>query len=121
MKLLLDQGLPHRSAALLREQGCDAVHTREIGMAEATDEAILERAHQEGRAVITLDSDFHTLLARSGAIAPSVIRIRVEGLRAEPMAQLILQILAKITEDVAEGVVASVDATYKIRLRKLPL
>ena len=49
MKLLLDQGLPRRSAELLRAQGVDALHTGEIGMAEASDAEILERAHQEDR------------------------------------------------------------------------
>jgi predicted nuclease of predicted toxin-antitoxin system len=30
MKILLDEGLPRRAAALLREQGLDAVHLTEI-------------------------------------------------------------------------------------------
>ena len=121
MRLLLDQGLPRRSALLLRERGFDALHTSEIEMAEASDQAIIERAHQEERTVITLDADFHTLLARSGASAPSVIRIRVEGLRAEEMTLLIVQVLEAITEDIARGVVVSVDAAHTIRLRRLPL
>ena len=103
MRLLLDQGLPRRSALLLRERGFDALHTGEIEMAEASDE------------------DFHALLARSGASAPSVIRIRIEGLRAEEMALLIAQVLEAIAEDIARGVVVSVDATHTIRLRRLPL
>ncbi|CAN5821464.1 hypothetical protein BH20ACI3_BH20ACI3_27630 [soil metagenome] len=32
MKLLLDQGLPRSSAAILREAGFDAVHTGEISL-----------------------------------------------------------------------------------------
>jgi len=45
-------------------------------MAEASDEAILRLGQREGRIVVTLDADFHMLLAVSGASRPSVIRIR---------------------------------------------
>ncbi len=44
MKLLLDQGLPRSSAAILREAGFDAVHTGEISLATAEDELILQRS-----------------------------------------------------------------------------
>ena len=52
---------------------------------------------------------------------PSVVRIRIEGLRAERMAALIPQILEAISEDLARGAVASIDEALKIRVRKLPL
>lgn len=83
MKLLLDQGLPLSAAALLRETGIDSIHVGEIGMSEAEDADIIQRARDEGRIVATLDADFHTLLALNVAIAPSVIRIRIERLRAQ--------------------------------------
>jgi predicted nuclease of predicted toxin-antitoxin system len=121
MRLLLDQGLPRRSAELLRLEGFDVLHTGEIGMSEALDEEILARAHQEERTIVTLDSDFHTLLARSKASAPSVVRIRIQGLRAERMVVLIPQVLEAISEELARGAVASIDETLKIRVRKLPL
>ncbi len=79
MKLLLDQGLPRSAAALLREAGIDTVHTGEIGFATAEDSVILERARLEGRIVVTLDSDFHMLLAWSSDSTPSVIRIALKG------------------------------------------
>lgn len=54
MKLLLDQGIPRSVALLLRGNGIDAVHTSEIGYATAEDAAIIERARQEARIVVTL-------------------------------------------------------------------
>ena len=93
MKLLLDQGLPRSAAALLREQGIDAVHTGEIGLATATDARILDQAQNENRVVVTLDADFHALLALTGASSPSVIRIRIEGLRASALAELLRELL----------------------------
>ena len=41
--------------------------------------------------IVTLDSDFYRLLAISGASAPSVMRIRREGLRGPDVAALIRQ------------------------------
>ena len=70
MKLLLDQGLPRSAAMLLREGGIDTLHVGEIGLAAATDNEILQRGRQEERVVVTLDADFHALLAFSKAASP---------------------------------------------------
>ncbi|MCP4358512.1 MAG: hypothetical protein GY796_10895 [Chloroflexi bacterium] len=85
MKLLLDQGLPRTSAARLRALGLDAVHTGEIDLATAEDVEILERAQRENRIVITLDSDFHTLLALTNATGTTTLNRGDEfGLKSEP-------------------------------------
>jgi predicted nuclease of predicted toxin-antitoxin system len=121
MKLLLDQGLPFRNAALLRAQGVDGVHTEELGLGLARDEEILAHARREQRTVVTLDSDFHTLLACTGASKPSVIRLRIEGLSAEGVAALVPQVLDGLTEALPQGVAASVDSLHQVRVRALPL
>jgi predicted nuclease of predicted toxin-antitoxin system len=81
VKLRLDQGLPRTAATGLAALGWDVVHVGEIGMSAAADQEILGRALADGRAVVTLDADFHTNLALENAAGPSVIRIRIEGLR----------------------------------------
>lgn len=75
MKLLLDQGLPLSAAALLRDAGIDTIRIGEIGMSEAEDADIIQRARDEEHIVATFDADFHTLLALDIAITPSVIRM----------------------------------------------
>ena len=120
MKLLLDQGLPRSAASLLREAGFDAVHTGEIGHATAEDVAILKLAGQEDRLVVTLDADFHTLLALSGASSPSVIRIRIERLPAQAVAELIQNILADWRNELEAGAALTVQPG-RIRLHRLPL
>lgn len=119
MNFLLDQGLPKSTARLLREAGHDAVHTAEIGMQRATDAEILERARLESRVVVTLDADFHTLLALANASGPSVVRIRMEGLRASRCLELILDVATSCAEDLAPGAAVSVEA-HAIRVRRLP-
>jgi predicted nuclease of predicted toxin-antitoxin system len=120
MKLLLDQGLPRSSADLLRRQGVDAVHLGEIGMFAAEDADILERGRAEGRAVVTLDADFHSILATSNALTPSVIRIRIEGLKAGPLAELLRQVLTACSTEVEAGAAVTVQPG-RIRIRRLPL
>lgn len=120
MKLLLDQGLPRTAAGLLREAGLDAAHVGEIGYATADDAAILQRARDEERTVVTLDADFHALLALSGAEGPSVIRIRIEGLRPNDMFSLIRTVVTTCSQDLTHGAVVTVQPG-RVRVRRLPL
>ena len=103
MKLLLDQGLPRSAARLLREAGIDTIHVSEIGYSTADDAAILERGQTEGRIVVTLDADFHALLARSGATTPPVIRIRIEGLYGQKAADVIQVVLLRCSKQYSPG------------------
>jgi predicted nuclease of predicted toxin-antitoxin system len=120
MKLLLDQGLPRSAAKLLREAGIDTVHVSEIDYSTADDATILQRGQEEERIVITFDADFHALLALSRATAPSVIRIRIEGLYGQKAADLIQAVLTRCAEDLNQGAVVTVQPK-RIRVRRLPL
>lgn len=120
MKLLLDQGLPLSTAALLRGAGIDAIHVGEIAFSAAEDAEIIHRAKEEARIVVTLDADFHTLLALNEAIAPSVIRIRIERLRAQALTELLLSVINKCEEDLQQGAAVTVEPS-RIRVRRLPL
>ncbi len=90
MKLLLDQGLPRSASSLLSQQGFNTIHVSETGMWAAEDAEIIQKAQEESRVVITLDADFHAILALNNFSAPSVIRIRIERLRALALTELIL-------------------------------
>jgi predicted nuclease of predicted toxin-antitoxin system len=120
MKLLLDQNLSADAAVILRSRGMDAIHAREVGLETAEDNAILKWCRTEDRIVITLDADFHALLALAGARTPSVVRIRIEGLRDEALAALIQRVIALAEADLQRGSVVTVTET-SIRVRKLPL
>jgi predicted nuclease of predicted toxin-antitoxin system len=77
--VVLDQGVPRDAAGRLRDLGYECVHVGEVGMSMADDEEILRFAHEKNGIVVTLDADFHAILAVSGAEVPSVIRIRSKG------------------------------------------
>lgn len=118
--LLLDQGLPRQASALLRASGVDAVHTAEIGASTLEDDELIELALQQGRAIVTLDDDFHALLAITGASAPSVIRLRIQGLKAQATAALVQTVLSICAEDIDAGAVVTVQPN-RLRSRRLPL
>ena len=120
MKLLLDQGVARGAAAELRAEGFDAVHAGEIGMATSTDEELVAHARGEGRVVITLDADFHTLLVLSNAVSPSVVRVRIQGLRGVDFALLVERVLALCHDDLRAGAMVTVDE-HSVRVRLLPL
>ncbi|MGB7201079.1 MAG: DUF5615 family PIN-like protein [Pyrinomonadaceae bacterium] len=120
MKLLLDQGTPRSAASILRDAGFDAIHTGETGLAEAEDAEIIHKAALEDRIVVTLDADFHALLALSQAKKPSVIRIRVDGLRADDFSLLVQYVLDHCQTDLESGSMISVNQ-FQIRVRRLPV
>jgi len=120
MKLLLDQGLPRSAVGRLRDAGVDTVHTGDCGLGSASDKEILAAAEREGRAVVTLDADFHALLALGGASGPSVIRIRIEGLQADGLVDLLRRVLDRSGEDLVAGAMVSV-TEGQIRVRRLPI
>lgn len=120
MKFLLDQGLPRSTAVILRSLGIDVVHTAEVGLATQADARILEHGLTEGRVVVTLDADFHLLMATSNATQPSVIRIRIERLRGEEVARILQYLLNQYSEDLRKGVLMTVQKG-RVRFRRLPI
>lgn len=118
--ILLDQGLPRSAGPALCDEGWDVLHTGDIGLSRSTDAQILEYARREDRVIITLDSDFHTILALTNASAPSVIRIRLEGLRGPDLAFLIKRIWPKIEPQLKKGAMVSVTDSG-IRIRNIPV
>lgn len=117
---LLDQGLPRSAASLLRSVGIDTVHTGEIGLATADDTTLIELARQQDRVVVTLDADFHAILALSGADKPSIVSIRIEGLRAQPLAGLLRALLVERSVELEQGALLTVQPK-RVRIRYLPI
>ncbi len=98
----------------------DAVHLTEIGEPSTSDLVILDEARARGRIVVTLDADFHALLAMQGWSHPSVIRIRRQGLSAFDVRDLVIRLVADHEQALREGVALSVRG-HLVGMRKLPL
>lgn len=120
MKFLLDQGLPRSTAEHLQKMGIEAEHVGCLGLALASDETILCEGRDREAIVVTHDSDFHALLALSNASSPSVIRIRIQGLKGVGVARVIQQVVQATKSDLQAGAAVTV-SERRLALRRLPL
>src|SRR5262245_53538993 len=121
MRLLLDNNLSPSLAQPLRDAGHAAEHVRDHGLQAAPDTVVLQRAREHDQVLVSADTDFGTLLARTGADKPSVILIRRSSARrATELATLLLSNLDAITEDLTSGAVVVITDT-DLRVRTLPI
>lgn len=121
MKFLVDNAISPKVSEILCANGFDCVHVRELGIGNASDLVIFERAAYEGRTLISADTDFGTLLVTHQAIVPSVVLLRkVANHRPFVQAALLLANLPVFEESLELGCVVVISDT-RIRVRKLPI
>jgi predicted nuclease of predicted toxin-antitoxin system len=120
MRFVLDQGVPRDAAALLRSLGHDCIHVGEIGMCKAADQEILAFSLGRSAVVVTLDADFHAILAVSGAQGPSVIRMRLQGLGGPEVVEVVRNVVARFEAELKCGALITVKAR-KTTCHRLPV
>ncbi len=108
MKLLLDQGIPVDCVPLFRALGHTCHHVSAVGMQRAKDRLILAKAKEDDYVLVTLDSDFHALVATERLDGPSVVRLRREGCNAELVVEILQPALFRYQGSLAEGCLISV-------------
>jgi predicted nuclease of predicted toxin-antitoxin system len=121
VRFLLDQNQSPRLVGLLEASGHDVAHVRDVGLATAPDEIVVAFAVESSRVLVSSDTDFGELLARSNASSPSILLFRRQGQRRAPeVAALLLANLPAIEGDLLAGAVVVFDDD-RIRIRSLPL
>jgi len=89
-------------------------------MWKAADEEILAWALRRDAIVVTLDADFHAILAVSGASGPSVIRLRMQALGAAEVVEVIQKVLVRFESELRRGSLVTVK-TRKTTCHRLPV
>ena len=89
-------------------------------MSRAADEEIVALALERSAVVVTIDADFHAILAVSGAQGPSVIRMRLQGLGAAEVVAVIGKVLARFEVELKRGALITVKAV-KTTCHRLPI
>lgn len=99
MRFIVDAQLPPALASWLSHRGHEAVACRDIGMRDADDRTIWERAKRDGAVIVTKDEDFAALSAsdeegsqilwvRTGNLVNRVLLARSDRAWAEAEAHL---------------------------------
>lgn len=121
MRVLLDNNLSGRLVPLLTGLGWDVEHVGTLGLHAATDDDVPAAARDGGRVLISADTDFGQILARTHATSPSVVLVRrVIGRRADALAAVLAANLAGLADDLADGCVVAI-SDDAVRIRRLPI
>jgi predicted nuclease of predicted toxin-antitoxin system len=117
MRIIANENVSATVIRELRSRGHDVVSVKE-SMRSAPDHAVLGRAVQEDRLVITHDKDFGALAFRWGLHATSgVILFRLSGDNPDADNQRVLTVLDRRTDWAGHFCVVTDD---RIRIRLLP-
>ncbi len=106
MRLLLDENLSPRQAAILREQGHDAIAVVEVGLSGQPDNKIRDFAVEDNRVLLTLDADFADMLRFPPAGTPGVIRLKIHPPTGQSVREQIRKALALLKDRPLAGCLA---------------
>ena len=120
MRFLADMGISPKTMAFLQSLGHDAVHLHDQGLDRLEDPAILAKAQEEDRILLTHDLDFGELIAVSGAKLPSIVVFRLRNMRPEMVSRYLQGIIDQHGESLEKGAIISV-TEGQVRVRLLPL
>ena len=121
MRFLLDESVSPLVKQPLAAAGHDVVHAHDIGLTGAPDPAVLDAARTHERVLATLDTDFGSLIAHSGARLPSIVLFRGEVTRRpNRQAALLLENLDQFAEDLDAGALVVI-GDDRVRVRRLPI
>jgi predicted nuclease of predicted toxin-antitoxin system len=120
VRFLLNMNVPRELGRRLTTAGHECRHVGDIGMAQASDVAIVKKARESEEIIVTHDLDYGHLLAFSGEPVPSVIIFRLRNTHPDNLFTRIMSTWPEIEEPLLEGaIVALEDATF--RVRRLPI
>jgi predicted nuclease of predicted toxin-antitoxin system len=121
VRLLVDANMSPRVAVELKALGHDAVHVADVGLLKASDTSIADFGARERRIIVSGDSDFGTILARTGGDAPSVILLRhLNDISPMRQVELIQAALASGADALEGGAIVTV-SRGRLRVRALPI
>lgn len=114
-KVLLDTGISHKQVATLAQAGHDAVWAGEPE--DLGDKAILQRAFDEQRILVTLDKDFGELAVRENRPHCGIIRITAGYLSVE-QPSVIIETLSQYGDQLLAGAIITLEKGRPVRIRQ---
>jgi predicted nuclease of predicted toxin-antitoxin system len=116
MEFKVDENLPVEVADLLRQVGYDAVTVFEQHLEGSPDSDIASVCHEEGRALITLDTDFADIRAYPPAQFPGLIVLRLHRQDKPHVLEVIGRLIPPLSSEPLEHLLWIVEET-RLRIR----
>ena len=120
MRFLIDECLSPALAAALQQAGHDAVHIVDLGRRGAPDGVVMQLARLQERVLVSADTDFGELLARSHHSEPSVVLFRGDEVEPTALAATLLANLDQVEQTLTAGAIVVI-LDDRIRVRSLPI
>ncbi len=99
LSFIVDESIDHRIVQLLREADLEIHSVAEISPGTA-DQSVIELAVEKRSIILTDDKDFGEMVFRQSQDCPGVILLRLAGLDFITRAQLIIDVIKKLGEDI---------------------
>jgi len=116
MEFKVDENLPVEVADLLRQVGYDAVTVFEQHLEGSPDSDIASVCQEEGRALITLDTDFADIRAYPPAQFPGLIVLRLHRQDKPHVLKVIERLIPLLSSEPLEHLLWIVEET-RLRVR----
>lgn len=116
IKFKVDENLPVDAAVLLRAAGYDATTAVEQGLGGSADSRLVQACRTEGRALITLDTDFADLRAYPPRENHGLIVLRLRWQDKPHVLKVLERLLALFTVEPLEGYLWVVEEE-RVRIR----
>lgn len=120
MRFLLNMNVPRELGRRLTAKGHECRHSGDIGMTQASDVAIMEKARANKEIIVTHDLDYGHLLAFSGEPEPSVIIFRLRNTHSDNLYARIINTWPEIEKPLLEGAIVVLEDAA-LRIRRLPI
>ena len=120
MRFLLNMNVPRDLGRRLTVAGHECRHVGGIGMAQASDVAIVAEARRSEEIIVTHDLDYGHLLAFSGEPVPSVIIFRLRNTHPDNLFARIMSAWPEIEKPLLKGAIVALEDAA-VQIRRLPI
>lgn len=116
MKFKLDENLPNELALVFRNAGHDAATVLGQGLGGAKDPELITVCRLEGRALLTLDTDFSDIRAYRPSAHPGIVVFRLQSQMRDHVLEVGRRFLQKLSDSTLDGQLWIVEES-RIRIR----
>ena len=119
-KFLADENIHPEVVDTIRVLGWDVVSVREVGWTGKEDRVVLFLANEQGRVVLTHDSDFGRLAIADGEAYLGIVYLRPGHIQPELTLQTIYQLLEQPLELPTPFILVAERSLNRIKIRVRP-